>query len=632
VQSLLIALLVIAIILVLAIVFIPAYLERLARRNRARRAEYAADAQQLRRESGRRERALAPFAQTHAAVYRQGVEAGEKRLRLLSSRLDNVEDLLDELGCPGISTHYLLPVQHFLLAPGDVGLILADARRLRLARAALDAAAVDVTATQAALDALAALPGQLAAERAALASRLADVEAAVAREREAGIEALDDLTRQAGEMRALLADWDRASAPDAGLAALDGGAAALESAAAGLAELEARVAATANDRAVLDQRLRRAVAELDNAQTRIKTGPGAADAPAQVRPLLRRAAALLNESAPAHRRRREFAAAGGDVDAAARLIALSRDLTAAERQTRLLEERDDGAGQSEAIAGLRRELSELFDGVAREGDAPAEALAGRAAQARARADALTRQQDEAIAELEREALAARDRLERAWERSQRLLQLADDDPLARRRARLLDDFAAAQRRPAALEAFRRDVAAFEAVVAPWVTRVQATRQLIDRLRPRLPELIDRARATAAPWNCLAGHVTIIQQRAADFETAQAQFAAVRHKRAAESLMDELEQIEGDVDERFDQLIDWANQLGFSQDEVGEILNLVAGQGEWPPDHPFGRKHERALKLIDHHTAQAHAAARYEDASLALRRAVDVANKLALSDL
>jgi hypothetical protein len=54
-----------------------------------------------------------------------------------------------------------------------------------------------------------------------------------------------------------------------------------------------------------------------------------------------------------------------------------------------------------------------------------------------------------------------------------------------------------------------------------------------------------------------------------------------------------------------------------------------GDDELPPDHPDRRKRERALTLIAHHTAQAHNAARYEDASLALLRAADVANKLAL---
>jgi hypothetical protein len=629
VQELLSVILVILIILVVAIVFVPAYLERLSRRNRGRRTEYGAELKTLRRERRRLERMLTPYTNSRSAAYREAAAAAGERLRSMTGRLDEVEELLDGLRCPGVSP-YLLPVQHFLLAPGEAAQILADARNLGRARAALAAATASAAETDAALEALAALPERLAAERTALARRLTEVEAAVDRERQEGIEALDDLTRHTGRMRGLLAGGERAAAPDANLTSRDDAAVALESAAAGLAELEARVAATAGERAALDQHLGRAVAELDNAQATTKSGPGAADAPAQVRPLLRRAASLLNESAPAHRRRREFAAARGDVDAAVRLISLGRDLAAAERGARLLEERDDG-GLGEAIAGLRRELGELAEALGRESEGPAgAAMAGRAAGARARADALVRQQDEAIAELEREALAARGQLERAWEAGRHLLLLADDDPLARRYARLLDEFGAARRRPAALEAFRRDAAAFEGVLAPWVTRVQAARQLIDRLRTRLPELIDAARTAAAPWNCLAEHVTYIQQRAADFKTAQGRFAKVRYRREAEVLMDELAAIEGDVEERYSLLSDAANRLHFLAEDVRQIVDLASADLEdGAADTPDRQRRERGLRLIAHHMTQAHAATRYEDASLALLRAADAANKLAL---
>lgn len=629
VESLLTVLFVILIILVVAILLVPAYLERLSRRNRARRVEYGTELHALRREYRRHERALSPFGQARAAVFRERAGKAQERHQEMAAGLGDAEELLDEMRCPGVFD-YLLPIQHFLLAPADVGVILADARRLGRARARLEATAKAGAATQEALDALAAVPEQLEEERAALASRLAGVEGMVERERGEGIEALEDLTRHAGRMRTLLADCERATAAGAALPALDSGAIALESATAGLGELEARVAAMVNERAALDQRLRRATAELDNAQARTKAGPGAADVPPQVAPLLRRAAMLLNESAPAHRQRREYAAAEGDVAAATRLIAMGRDLTAAAKQARVLEERDDGASLNEAIAGLRRELGELLDGLGREDGRQQEtALAGKAAQVRARADALTRQQDEAIAELEREAMAARERLERSWEAGQHLLRLADDDPLARRRARLLDDFMAAQRRPAALEAFRRDVAAFERVVNPWVTRVQATRQLIGRLRSRLPELIDAARAAAAPWNCLAGDVVFIQQRAADFETAQAQFAKARYRREAETLVDELAAIEQDIEARYALVDERATRLRYLEADVGEIVRLAGGEDELPPEHPDRRKWDRAHTLIAHHLSQARAAARYEDASVALLRAADVANKLAI---
>jgi hypothetical protein len=153
--------------------------------------------------------------------------------------------------------------------------------------------------------------------------------------------------------------------------------------------------------------------------------------------------------------------------------------------------------------------------------------------------------------------------------------------------------------------------------------------LIGGLRGRLPELIDAARAAAAPWNSLAGDAVFIQQRAADFRTAQAQFAGARHRREAEQLMDELAAIEKEIDDRYAQIEERSTRLAYLEEDVAEILRLADEGEELPPDHPDRRKRERAQTFIAHHLSQARTAARYEDAALALARAADVANKMAL---
>ncbi len=147
------------------------------------------------------------------------------------------------------------------------------------------------------------------------------------------------------------------------------------------------------------------------------------------------------------------------------------------------------------------------------------------------------------------------------------------------------------------------------------------------LRARLPEAIDAALDTAAPWACLAHHVAFIQQRAADFETTQAQFAAARRRRQAEPLLDELAAIERDVAERHALLNEQATRLHYLESDVLQIMALAAAD-ELPPDDPARPKRERALNLIDHHTAQAHSAAP-TGTPLALSRAADLANRLAV---
>ncbi len=631
-ESLFLTLIVVTILLLFLLILIPAGLETLSRRHRRQRVAARDDKRRLAREAGRLDLALRPFGRLRSAAYQGAAEAVAAPLAALASRLDDAEALIDQLSCPRIDEKTLLPLSHFVMRPGDGGVILADARGLRAVWAELGAAEAAAQAARVALAAIESLPEQLAADHAALARRLAAIEATIAAERAAGIENLDDLTRDAAGVGRLLGEWPRQVTEGATSAALDDGALALEKAAERLDEVEERAATAAADRAALDELLRRAAHEMDETAALIKSGPEAADTPPQVRAPLRRAAALLNETAPAHRRRRDFAAAGTAATEARRLIALSRDVTTAERQARRLAERDDGVSLHDGIAEVQGEVRRILEFLGGETTAEprqAEAVwAGRAAQVRARADSLARRQNEAIAALEQEAATTLRRLEGEWAAAQRLLRLADDDPLSRRHARLREAYAAAQRRPADLEQFRRDVAAFEGVVGPWVSRVQATRARVGRLRDRLPGLIQTAIDTAAPWRSLGADVAFIQQRAIDFETLQANFAAAAHRRQAETLMDAIEAVERDVEERAGDLQLRARRLLEMEREIDELLGLLRGEdGQLPADHPEQAKWEVALKRVAHHRERARSASHYEDAARALQLAVEQANRM-----
>lgn len=632
VESLFLTLLVVTIFLLIVLILIPAGLETLARRNRQQRAAARNHSRRLTREISRLDLALRPYVNMRSAAYLTVTTAAADSLEEMEARLDAADAVIADMACPRIDDKTLLPLSHFVKFPEDAGVILADRRRLRVVRAELAAASAAADATRAANTTIEGLPAQLAGEQAALAGRLAAVEATVAAERAAGIEHLDDLTRGAAGVGRLLGEGARQLTDEATPAMLDEGARTLETAAARLAELERRATAAAAERAALDELLRRVGSEMDEAAALIKSGPEAADVPPQVRGPLRRAAALLNESAPAHRRRRDFAAAGTAVNEARNLIRLSRDVTVTERLSRRLAERDDGVSLRDPIEEVQGELRRLLEFLAREATpepGQGEAVwAGRAAQARARAESLVGQQNDVIARLEREAAATLERLESGWTAAQRLLRLAPEDPLSRRYVRLRDAYAAAQRRPADLEQFRRDVAAFEGVVGPWLSRVQGTRARIGDLRARLPELIQTAIDTAAPWRSLGADVAFIQQRAIDFETLQANFAAASHRREAETLMDAIEAVERDVDERANDLQLRARRLLEMELEIEQLTGMVLGpEGEIPADYPDRARVELALQRIAHHRERARSASHYEDAARALQLAVEQANRL-----
>lgn len=628
-QSLLTIVSLLLIFLIALIVFIPAWLERRANHNRERRDEYTAQAGAISRDDQRLRRALARYRRAQASVYRRQFSQANDRLGELESRLTILNESLARFQCPEMFG-YLLPVKHFLLFPQDIRSIVSDSRLLGQIRQQMQLAMNALSAAETAVDGLAAMPARLAAEREALSARLDQAEKTLRQERAAGIIALVDIDEDLARWRASL---DEQAAIDAAapLRELDAGAMMLESATAGIATLEAKVTELRRDRLRLDERLRRVTNQLDDAQAATKAGPDAADAPPAVRPLLRRAAGLLNERAPDHRRRRDFAAAAQDADLAECLIIAGRDLAVADRQARLLAARDDGQSLSAPIVALRQDLDAALAEVAAlaPDGAIAQPVVDRATALRGRAEALVQQQNEIIAALEREARAVHDQVEQTWNESGRIVVLDAEDPLARRYARLLANYEPARRSPASLAQFREEAAALERTLTPWLARLSSTEARIDRLRSSLPETIDVALNSASGWHCLDDHIAFIQQRVADFETARGHFHQVTRRRDAERLMDEIEAVERDVAERLAILEDQAARLRFLEADVDQIVTMASQAGAGlAPESPEWAKRERTFQLIAHHTTQSHAATRYEDASLALSRAADLANKLA----
>ncbi len=630
----LVGLLVFLILLIVLALPVPAYLERLSRRHQAARDEATARSLEIEKEDRRYERLLTPYLRARSAAYRELASHSRRQIRDLKERIIVIDEHIAGLRVPQVFG-YLLPVQHFFQSPEHVTAIWGDRQRLKRIEAELAEAGRVLARIEAAFAEFDHVPQRLAEKKAELDRRLRELETVIGREQVEGIEALDDFARNRAAINQFMAEWETvAGTGDPALTDLDRGAIALESAADVIADAEARAADLTRERMALDQRLRRATNELDNLQAAHKSGPGEGVLP-QARPFLRRAAALLNESAPAHRRRREFNAAGADLSTATQLLAIARDLIRANDVLNTLSERDNGGELSEAIGRLRREFDDFL---ARAGSERADvagglsdaALSSQAGKFRLRGETLARQQDALIARLAQQATETRDALTRSWEKGYAVLPLADDEPLARRYARLSAQFDEAQQNPTALEAFNRDAQAFALVWEQWLARVSANRERVTALRAKLPDLIDNALHLAEPWNCLTEDVTFIQQRAADFGRIHNRFEAVHHRREAERLMEQLEEIEADIDARFALIQERAKRLRFLETEVTDLIKLATDNGGEPSlDHPDRAVWDRATRLIDHHRQSARVAHQYDDASLSLHRAAEAANRLAL---
>ena len=129
VQGLLSVVLVILIVGVLLIVFIPAWLERRSRANCQQRQTAADDIQTQERAARALERMLIPYARGRSAHFVAGTAAARERLNALLDGLAAAGATVSAMRCPTIYD-YLLPIQHFWLAPRDAAAIWGDTRRV----------------------------------------------------------------------------------------------------------------------------------------------------------------------------------------------------------------------------------------------------------------------------------------------------------------------------------------------------------------------------------------------------------------------------------------------------------------------------------------------------------------------
>lgn len=640
IQTALSVLLIIVIVLLVLAVFVPAGLEKLSRANRARFEASTRELAERRSDVSRFADALRPYDDVHSVTFREVARSAGDEVASLARQLGVIEAALANLRTPTVFD-YLFPIQHFIILPGDIPAILSDALQLRHNRSALAAAATTGERVVAAIATFDALPARLMTTHEALARRLTALENTIQREREEGIIALDDLTRGANKAQNQLhiyrGETDRNVTKGGPAVAYDSGATALETAAAALDDAEERAAWLVEHRTALDKQMRRISDELNALLTREPTPSGGGNRPGaddrdKIYPLLRNAAVLINNSAADHRQRREFTAATADVTAAARLIAVARDLFETAQAHKILANRDEGGALNMAIITLRDDLAEQYYRL-QQGVPLGENiddLAGQASALRERGEALLERQNAAIVALEEEVRAMQVRLEASWAAAQEQLSLAQDDPYARKRRELLEEFKRTQRRPAELEQFRRNVAGFEAELRAWAARTGRARARISRMQGETPILIDSVLLSAAPWKCFNQDVAFIQQRAANFKTVRLQFNAATHSSDAETLMKELEEIERDIHDRKAQIEEQIGRLRFLENDVERVVELSRGDvAAYPAEHPDRMRWDKTLRIIEHHVKTAHEAPRYDDASVALTRASNIASQVRL---
>lgn len=630
-ESLLLTLIFIVAFLILVGLVIPHLLEQRAEDNVRRREQLGDDLAATQVETARFQESLTPYQSLRSPAYTTKVAAISMAVEGLLAEQAATARRIEALRLPTIPRRSL-PIQHFIVVPNDAFAVSGDASKLKAMARTVRAEGRALQDIQAQMQDLDATPAELRVASQALLRRLDAVVAALRVEQRAGIGGLEELDTAIGRRREAVAVLESQFHNRRPLPELDAAALQLDAATADATKLEARVAELNRARLQLDRRIQETTAELDDTQVAIK-GPGQPTPTSRaIRAMLLQAAVLLNESAPAARRDHDFPTADGYVTAAHQLSGLSRNLYESERLLAYLEAHDAGLGLGPDVAVARRELAGIMlrlspaaastttMGAFADSDELMD-LSVRAADLYHELGALGQRQRAAIAQLERDAVADRDQLVATWEESQRHVALSAEDPLVGRYQRVLTEFTAAKGDPAALQAARRDAAAFLESQRAWNERVATQRKWQADFRAELSRLVDQAIADAQDWECLRPGLRAVQQCRADFDHLQAKFNQARTSAEALSIMDQLEKLESEVHRDSTRLEEQAGRLRWMVDNLARTLAIVPAESS---DPALAQRRHQAQKVIDEHVAQAHKATHFEDALQAMKWAVEAA--------
>ncbi len=270
-ESLLLTLVIILAILIVVVLLIPDRLEHRALRNQQQREAIAADAAALTAETDTLQQSLAPYAACQSAVYSAKAQEIGTRLTQLQSEQQTMARQIAALRLPVIP-RLPLPIQHFLMAPGDATAVFSDANRLSRMARAVNEAGGSLASVRAALADLDAIPADLRAESQSLLRRLDALVAALRVEQRAGIEDLDTLEQGLVAQQTTVAELEAQFHTRTPLPQLDAGAQGLETATRTTAALETQLNELNRARLQLDRRIQETADELDEVQVNAKGG------------------------------------------------------------------------------------------------------------------------------------------------------------------------------------------------------------------------------------------------------------------------------------------------------------------------------------------------------------------------
>ncbi len=629
----LIGVLVVTFVFILAIlVFIPAWLKRLARRNVRGRRELVKTMRMLDPAMASTENSLMRFSQTQSQRYRRRRNHALAELKTAQAARRGAGRKLQDLEFITVPDEGR-PISFFLTYPEYLVSIPSATFGLWRAQRMLGEAQGHLEAAQVSVEALLAMPDNIKQLHSKLEQQLQTLENALAAERQAGIQALADLETR---LQILKNEFSNLQTQTNGA---PGEPAQNDLLALELERFEAQLKLMHEDVRTLNESRLACDEKLQAAQQAFKQMPlqqHKPAVPAELRPIFDSARGWLR-TAVSCRQQRDFIKATAMVDLGQQLIGLTNDLYQVHQGLQTLRAEQSHSLHSEAILGLdqqyRQILTELTEQLQQAGIDSVQipplvnALARYQTQIKQIYGQATHTQKNLDADRQnsqKAAAKANKRLSQSWQNLQKVVRLEPEDAWRQAYTSLQNQYESAQNETVTLQRYTSDAAALAQQIEDLrEALVDEYRLLRDYLRD-VPALQSQAQNMAGKWACLQNLAGRLNVLAGEIKEKGELALHANTINVVDAALEDVSQLQEQMQHGLNQLQVESERLEQSVDNISYATQLVLdGSGAVRPDL------QSSLDLIQRYYQQALGTEECTEAIRVMAKAEDLANQMAL---
>jgi DNA repair exonuclease SbcCD ATPase subunit len=597
--------------LVLLLVAIPEFLRWLAGYN-VRQRHYLVQA--IRRLENNFEtiaRQLEPYRILQAPQYRQIYDSVTGQLQQIQSNRRSIASP-SSMYFPRVpATGW--PVRHFVNQPEDAARILTMFRRLRQLQKVVDRGQATLTTVQQDLGRLQQMPMQFKHECEAALARLQAVRTTLQEERKEGLTLLEALEAEYGRLQhtAITLSRQLGAPSTVSLEQADHIGRTLRSLDDPLADLEQQTQSIHQERVTFDRQYQEATKGLAD----MKAGmAGLDESSGRLTPLFTAIHTLQNEAWQL-RQQVAFPQAEALLTDGKQLVAFGKAVITTTLQVNDLLTRQDDFLTPDSINHTGEELQMIYGrlqehigrAARRQQFAPLpryihESLATMTThlqQIQGQVQNIEAQHRMVTRQLEREADQRINELTRAWRILQKIVPLAEGDPLTKRYRGLLQQREAMKGKPVQLQIYSARVSELSQDIQATDHYLRSRLQAMAESMRSFPAFVNQAEQQAGEWLCLQPYVAQIKENATTIRQLWPKIAAAKRLAETHQRLDQIKLLHQQMQHAYREMVSHLHQLDRLDKVIQEKVALIE-----TPDDPDPVRTQRVLSVLDLHYNQA----------------------------